>query len=240
MYVERQIELVVGARNDDILVFFVLEHIGGTYCPAYVAVAKCLRILFESSLSISTGDFSAHVPVPESALHTAEGCEPQAFDGIYFHAGAADRVVDAVGAYFLYGGPVIVIDYGTATTYDLVSEDGAFVAGVTAPGIRISAKALWSNAAKLPEIEIVKPESILAKTTITSMQAGLVYGTIGQAEYIIEQFKKQSGYSGIKVVATGGLGRIISEGTDKIDIYNSELTLQGMRLIFERTKGSEE
>ena len=152
----------------------------------------------------------------------------------------ADRVVDAVGAYFLYGGPVIVIDYGTATTYDLVSEDGAFVAGVTAPGIRISAKALWSNAAKLPEIEIVKPESILAKTTITSMQAGLVYGTIGQAEYIIEQFKKQSGYSGIKVVATGGLGRIISEGTDKIDIYNSELTLQGMRLIFERTKGSEE
>lgn len=152
----------------------------------------------------------------------------------------ADRVVDAVGAYFLYGGPVIVIDYGTATTYDLVSEDGAFVAGVTAPGIRISAKALWGNAAKLPEIEIVKPESILAKTTITSMQAGLVYGTIGQAEYIIEQFKKQSGYSGIKVVATGGLGRIISEGTDKIDIYNSELTLQGMRLIFERTKGSEE
>lgn len=152
----------------------------------------------------------------------------------------ADRVVDAVGAYFLYGGPVIVIDYGTATTYDLVSEDGAFVAGVTAPGIRISAKALWSNAAKLPEIEIVKPESILAKTTITSMQAGLVYGTIGQAEYIIEQFKKQSGYSGIKVVATGGLGRIISEGTDKIDIYDSELTLQGMRLIFERTKGSEE
>ncbi len=152
----------------------------------------------------------------------------------------ADRVVDAVGAYFLYGGPVIVIDYGTATTYDLVSEDGAFVAGVTAPGIRISAKALWSNAAKLPEIEIVKPESILAKTTITSMQAGLVYGTIGQAEYIIEQLKKQSGYSGIKVVATGGLGRIISEGTDKIDIYNSELTLQGMRLIFERTKGSEE
>lgn len=152
----------------------------------------------------------------------------------------ADRVVDAVGAYFLYVGPVIVIDYGTATTYDLVSEDGAFVAGVTAPGIRISAKALWSNAAKLPEIEIVKPESILAKTTITSMQAGLVYGTIGQAEYIIEQFKKQSGYSGIKVVATGVLGRIISEGTDKIDIYNSELTLQGMRLIFERTKGSEE
>ena len=130
----------------------------------------------------------------------------------------ADRVVDAVGAYFLYGGPVI---------------------GVTAPGIRISAKALWSNAAKLPEIEIVKPESILAKTTITSMQAGLVYGTIGQAEYIIEQFKKESGFEGIKVVATGGLGRIIAEGTQKIEVYDPELTLQGMRLIYERTKASE-
>lgn len=151
----------------------------------------------------------------------------------------ADRVVDAVGAYFLYGGPVIVIDYGTATTYDLVTEDGAFVAGVTAPGIRISAKALWSNAAKLPEIEIVKPESILAKTTITSMQAGLVYGTIGQTEYIIDQFRKESGFPGIQVVATGGLGRIIAEGTDKIDFYDSELTLKGMRLIYERTKKSE-
>lgn len=151
----------------------------------------------------------------------------------------ADRVVDAVGAYFIYGGPVIVIDYGTATTYDLVTADGAFVAGVTAPGIRISAKALWSNAAKLPEIEIIKPESILAKTTITSMQAGLVYGTIGQTEYIIDQFKKESGYKGIKVVATGGLGRIISEGTEKIDVYDAQLTLQGMRLIYERTKGME-
>lgn len=148
----------------------------------------------------------------------------------------ADRVVDAVGAYFLYGGPVIVIDYGTATTYDLVTGDGAFIAGVTAPGIRISAKALWSNAAKLPEIEIVKPESILAKTTITSMQAGLVYGTIGQAEYIIDKFKEESGFADMKVVATGGLGRIISEGTDKIDVYDPELTLNGMRLIYERTK----
>lgn len=147
----------------------------------------------------------------------------------------ADRVVDAVGAYYLYGGPVIVIDFGTATTYDLVTADGALTAGVTAPGIRISAKALWSNAAKLPEIEIVKPKSILAKTTITSMQAGIVYGTIGQTEYIIDQFRRESGLEGIKVVATGGLGRIISEGSDKIDIYDPELTLNGMRLIYERT-----
>lgn len=148
----------------------------------------------------------------------------------------ADRIVDAVGAFFTYGGPVMVIDYGTATTYDLVTEDGSFVAGVTAPGIRISAKALWSNAAKLPEIEIVKPESILAKTTITSMQAGLVYGTIGQTEYIVDRFREESGLKDMKVVATGGLGRIISEGTKKIDVYDPELTLQGTRLIYEMTK----
>ncbi len=151
----------------------------------------------------------------------------------------ADRVADAAGAYFLYGGPVIVIDYGTATTYDLVTGDGSLIAGVTVPGIRISANALWSNAAKLPEIEIVKPKSILAKTTITSMQAGLVYGTIGQTEYIIDEFRKESGYSDAKVVATGGLGRIISEGTMKIDVYNDELTLQGMRIIYEKTMGEQ-
>ncbi len=126
MYVERQIELVVGARNDDILVFFVLEHIGGTYCPAYVAVAKCLRILFESSLSISTGDFSAHVPVPESALHTAEGCEPQAFDGIYFHAGAADRVVDAERALF------VSAEYETAAELLVEVAEGEFAVAVFA------------------------------------------------------------------------------------------------------------
>lgn len=146
----------------------------------------------------------------------------------------ADRIVDAVGAYGIYGGPVIVIDYGTATTYDLVDQSGAFVAGVTAPGIRTSAKALWEEAAKLPEIEICKPKSILAQETISSMQAGIVYGQIGQSEYIIRHMKKESRYEGIKVVATGGLGKIIASETDDIDIYDPNLTLQGMRLIYEK------
>ena len=101
-----------------------------------------------------------------------------------------DRIVDAVGAYELYGGPCIVIDFGTATTYDLITKDGTFAAGVTSPGIRICAKALWNDTAKLPEIEIKKPESILGKDTITSMQAGIVYGYIGQTEYIIDNMKK--------------------------------------------------
>lgn len=148
----------------------------------------------------------------------------------------ADRIVDAVGAYELYGGPVIVIDYGTATTYDLVDADGAFVAGVTAPGIRTSAQALWKDAAKLPEIEIVKPKTILAQETISSMQAGIVFGQIGQTEYIVKHIKDEASYDHIKVVATGGLGKIIASETDCIDVYDPNLTLQGMRLIYEKQR----
>lgn len=148
----------------------------------------------------------------------------------------ADRVVDAVAAYEKYGGPVLVIDFGTATTYDLVTEEGNFAAGVTAPGIRISSEALWSQAAKLPKIEIKKPKSILAQETISSMQAGLVYGQIGQAEYIIRKMKEESGLPDMKVVATGGLGRLISEETTAIDVYDSALTLDGLRIIYEKNR----
>lgn len=150
----------------------------------------------------------------------------------------ADRIVDLVAGYEKYGGPILVMDFGTATTYDLITEDGRFTAGITAPGIRISAKALWEDTAKLPEIEIKKPKSILAGETISSMQAGLVYGQIGQTEYIVEQVKKEAGIPELKVVATGGLGRIIADETDSIDIYDPFLTLEGLRLIYERnTKG---
>lgn len=147
-----------------------------------------------------------------------------------------DRIADAVGAYQIYGGPVLVLDFGTATTYDLVLEGGVFGVGITAPGIAISAKALWQDTAKLPEIEIKKPKSILANETISSMQAGLVYGQIGQTEYIIKQVKKETGLKELKVVATGGLGRIIADETDMIDVYDSTLTLQGLRLIYEKNK----
>ena len=147
-----------------------------------------------------------------------------------------DRNVDAVGAFEKYGGPVLVLDFGTATTYDLVNEKGEFIAGITAPGIKISAKALWEDTAKLPEVEIVKPKSILAQDTITSMQAGLVYGQIGQTEYIIEQVRKETGYEKLKTIATGGLGRIISGETDKIDEYDPDLTLNGLRIIYDKNR----
>jgi len=147
-----------------------------------------------------------------------------------------DRIVDAVAAFEIYGGPILVLDFGTATTYDLVNEKGEFIAGITAPGIRISAVALWEGTAKLPEIEIKKPESILAGNTITSMQAGLVYGQIGQTEYIVNQVKKESGYDKLRVVATGGLGSLIANETDCIEEYNRTLTLHGLRFIYEKNR----
>ena len=147
-----------------------------------------------------------------------------------------DRIVDAVAAYEIYGGPILVLDFGTATTYDLVTEDGRFTVGITAPGVRISAEALWLGTAKLPEIEIEMPKSILANETIWSMQAGLMYGQIGQTEYIINQVRKETGYDKLKVVATGGLGRLISNETGMIDEYNSDLTLEGLRLIYAKNR----
>ena len=146
----------------------------------------------------------------------------------------ADRLVDAVAAYEIYGGPIIVIDFGTATTHDLVLEDGTFYAGVTSPGIRLAANALWRGTAKLPEVEIKKVDTILGRDTVSSMQAGIYYGYIGQTEYIIKKLKKDSKMENIKVVATGGLGKLISEATDQIDIYDPELTLHGLRIIYDK------
>jgi type III pantothenate kinase len=146
----------------------------------------------------------------------------------------ADRIADAVGAYELYGGPVLVIDFGTATTYDFVDESGFFLGGITAPGILISAQALWEDAAKLPEIEIKKPEKILGTDTITSMQSGLVYGQIGQTEYIINKVKQEVGLDSLHTVVTGGLGRIIANETDAVDVYDPELTLKGIYLVYKK------
>ena len=149
-----------------------------------------------------------------------------------------DLIVDAVAGYELYGGPIIVVDFGTATTYIMINEKGEFFTGVVSPGIRISAKALWEDTAKLPEIEIKNPGSILAKETISSMQAGLVYGQIGQTKYIIEEMKRESGLKKAKVVATGGLGRIIAQETKEIDVYDPILTLRGLQILYDKNRRS--
>lgn len=147
----------------------------------------------------------------------------------------ADRIVDLVGAYYCYGGNTLVVDFGTATTFDYIDEKGVFSYGVTIPGIQISSQALSSKAAKLPEIELKKPKSILATNTVDSMQAGIVYGYIGQCEYIINKFKETL-KKDFKVIATGGLGRLICQETPLINEYDPTLTFKGLNLIYKRTK----
>ena len=150
----------------------------------------------------------------------------------------ADRIVDAVAGLSIYGGPVLIIDYGTATTYDLIDRDGSFLAGITCPGIKLAANALWSGAAKLPEIEIAKPKTALARDTIVSMQAGVFFGAIGETEYIVRKVLEEAKFAreDVKIIATGGIGRLIEKETDCIDQYDPQLTLYGLREIHEKNK----
>ena len=150
-----------------------------------------------------------------------------------------DRIVNAVAGYAIAKGPAIVIDFGTATTYDLISPDSTLEACIIAPGIETAGRSLWGGAAMLPAIQIQKPDSVLARDTVSGMQGGLVFGAIGQTEYIVRKMKEESGYTDAYVIATGGLGKIIAKETECIDLYDPQLTLNGLRLIYERMKGTE-
>jgi len=141
-----------------------------------------------------------------------------------------DRLVNVAAACQIYGGPALVIDFGTATTYDLITAQGEFLGGVIAPGLKISAEALWQRAAQLPRIEIVKPGQVLGTDTIRSMQSGIFYGYLGQVEYLVNRLKTEYG-ADLKVIATGGLAVIFKDCTQAIDVFDEHLTLKGMRLL---------
>ncbi|WMI80842.1 type III pantothenate kinase [Anaerotignum sp. MB30-C6] len=147
-----------------------------------------------------------------------------------------DRIVNLVSAFERYGGPAIVIDYSTATTFDVVSEDGEFITGITAPGLQVCAEALYLRAANLPKFEIVAPESIITKTTVDSMQAGLVISHIGETIHMIECIREELDIPGLKVIATGGLAKVIDEHGEIFDVYDPVLALHGLRLIYEKNK----
>ncbi len=150
----------------------------------------------------------------------------------------ADRIVDIAMAYHTYHKACIIVDFGTATTFDYVSEDGVFRYTVIAPGLGISANALTSQTAKLPEIEIQKPKSILNGNTITGMQAGVVYGYIGTVEYIIKQMKKELKIKDCLVIATGGLGKVIAKETNEIDLFDPDIAYKGMRILYDLNKNN--
>lgn len=148
----------------------------------------------------------------------------------------ADRIVDAVAAYTLHGGPVIVIDYGTATTYDVVGADGTFEAAVIAPGIRTSAQAMWNQAAMLPAVEIKKPESILAKETISCMQARNCIRTDWADRVYRQEDKRRVRICRCKSCSKRRSRKIIANETDIIDVYDPQLTLKGLRMIYDKNK----
>jgi len=146
----------------------------------------------------------------------------------------ADRVVNSVAASTLYDLPAIVIDFGTATSFDVINERAEFIGAITAPGIQVSANAMYESAAQLPNIQISMPTKVVGKNTVQSMQSGIVYGHIGSVEYIIKKICEELSWKKKTIIATGGLGRIIAGETSLIDIYDANLTLHGLKLIYDK------
>lgn len=146
----------------------------------------------------------------------------------------ADRIVNAVAGIHEYGAPLIIVDFGTATTYCYINEHKQYLGGAIAPGVQISTEALFSRAAKLPRIEITRPEGgVIGKNTVAAMQAGILYGSVGMVEGIVKRMKEQSKERPM-VIATGGLSALIASETKVIDIVDPFLTLKGLKLIYER------
>lgn len=148
----------------------------------------------------------------------------------------ADRIVIAAAAYEKYGGPLIVVDFGTATIFDAISKEGEYLGGVIAPGVGISVEALFQHAAKLPRIELVKPKTVLARNTVHSMQSGVIYGFAGQVDALCERLIQELGgpEAGVKVVATGDAADLLTGETAMIQVVDPYLSLEGLRLIYER------
>lgn len=147
----------------------------------------------------------------------------------------SDRIANAVAAYEEYGGPCIFIDFGTATTFGVVDESGAFLGGCICPGVKLSSEALVNNTAKLPRFELTRPDNVIGRNTLTNLQSGMYYGYVGLVRNIVRKIKQELGREAV-VVATGGMAVMIAEESKVIDKLDGLLTLKGLRLIYERNR----
>ena len=148
----------------------------------------------------------------------------------------ADRIVNAVAGIEKYGYPLIIVDFGTATTFCAISSKGEYLGGTISPGIKISSEALFQRASKLPRFELIKPGMSICKNTESAMQSGVIYGYVGLVEKIISMMKEELGQEDVKVIGTGGLSSLIASETEVIDSVDKNLTLDGLRLIYEKNK----
>ena len=148
----------------------------------------------------------------------------------------SDRIANAVAVSTLYGGPSIFIDFGTATTYGVVSERNEFLGGAIGPGLRMMNRAIASGTAKLPSIELVMPQKVIGRTTVANIQSGILYGYIGSVEKIVSGMKEEMGCPDAQVIATGGMAHMVKNNSDVINVINPDLTLTGLRIIYEKNQ----
>jgi type III pantothenate kinase len=167
--------------------------------------------------------------------------EPGVKTGIAIHVDnplevGADRIVNCAAAHHSYGGPTVIVDFGTATTFDVVTENAEFVGGVIAPGLNISAEALFARAARLPRVDLRKPDHVIGTNTVVNMQSGIYFGYLGLVDGILARIKREVPKLK-RVVATGGLAPIFADDSEHIDEVDAELTLKGLKIIYDRNRG---
>jgi len=168
--------------------------------------------------------------------------EPGVKTGIAIHVDnplevGADRIVNCAAAHDAYGGPTVIVDFGTATTFDVVTANAEFIGGVIAPGLNISAEALFARAARLPRVDVKRPDHVIGTNTVVNMQSGIYFGYLGLVDGILARIKRE--VPGLKrVVATGGLASLFAEESEHIDQVDAELTLKGLKIIFDRNRGA--